>query len=174
MLSVVDMCRHHRDVKLEFELDIDKWNTMDPDVLNIVSTGWESIKYLKSDGTSLSDEISELPNDSGGIYIFVLQPDKIPSLHRYIMYIGRARRRNNTFSLRTRCREYIKDTRPQIAYMVATWGKDLYLYYLPLDGDDVIEKVERELIRVVIPPCNDKIPDYDLLPESPAFQTPAF
>ena len=78
--------------------------------------------------------------------------------HRYIMYIGRARKKNG-FSLRKRCKEYLKDERIQIMYMRETWGDKLYFYYLPLDNDDDIEKIERELIRVIIPPCNTEIPD---------------
>ena len=43
------------------------------------------------------------------------------------------------------------------------WGKDLFIKYLPLNDDTIIEKVERELLRVIIPPCNTQIPDYDVI-----------
>ena len=86
-------------------------------------------------------------------------------MHRYIMYIGRARRGTN-YSLRKRCQTYISDTRPKVARMIERWGKQLYLFFLPIyNTDEFIEKVERELIRVIIPPCNTQIPDHYVLPE---------
>lgn len=73
--------------------------------------------------------------------------------------------------MRKRCKEYLKDTRPKIAYMREMWGKDLYFYYLPLENDEIIERVERELNRVIIPPCNSQIPDQyvTIMPDMGAF-----
>ena len=54
--------------------------------------------------------------------------------------------------------------------MISCWGKELYLFYLPIkDSDDFIDQVERELIRVIIPPCNSNIPDHYILPEEKMF-----
>ena len=75
-------------------------------------------------------------DDVGGVYIFLLKPNIIPDLHLYIMYIGRVMRKKE-FSLRKRCREYLKDTRPKIMYMREMWGKDLYFYYLPIRDDKI-------------------------------------
>ena len=59
----------------------------------------------------------------------------------------------------------ISDTRPKVRRMIKRWGKELYLFYLPInDTDDFIDQVERELLRVVIPPCNSNIPDHYTLP----------
>ena len=51
------------------------------------------------------------------------------------------------------------------------WGKDLYFNYLPLENDEIIERVERELNRVIIPPCNSQIPDQyvTIMPDMSAF-----
>lgn len=51
------------------------------------------------------------------------------------------------------------------------WGEQLYFYYYPLDDDEIIERVERELIRVIIPPCNSQIPEQyiNYLPATNAF-----
>ena len=84
------------------------------------------------------------------------------------MYIGRAQRKK-THSLYQRCRSYVSDTRPVISNLLKLWGNKLYLAYLPLQNDDVIKKVERELIKAIIPPCNSDIYDYDTLPAIPAF-----
>lgn len=160
MTPSVDIFQRSKLLTLEFELNIDKWATMDEVVKNVVASGWRSMKYLNDEGTAVNSEIAQIPNDCGGIYIFLLNPDKISQLHRYIMYIGRARRASK-FSLRQRCARYINDTRPKVANMMSCWGKELYLYYLPIaDNDDFIDQVERELIRVIIPPCNSEIPDH--------------
>ena len=150
--------------QLTFEMNIDKWDTMNEAIKTTVSTGWESIKYLNEDGTAVNKDITKVPNDCGGVYIFLLKPDKIPYLHRYIMYIGRARKASS-FSLRQRCSRYISDTRPKVRRMIKRWGKELYLFYLPInDTDDFIDQVERELLRIVIPPCNSNIPEHHTLP----------
>jgi len=153
---------------MNFELNIDKWYTMDEDVRKIVSCEWKMIKYLNDDGTELNSEIDNLPNDIGGIYLFLLKPEILPEVHRYIMYIGRAKKKNN-YSLRKRCKDYLKDDRPRIAIMREVWGQELYLRYLPLEDDETIEKVERELLRVIIPPCNSQIPGYNEMPSKAAF-----
>lgn len=66
---------------------------------------------------------------------------------------------------------YLVDERVKIAYMRELWGKDLYFYYRALEDDELIEKIERELIRVVIPPCNSQIPDQyvQIMPGENAF-----
>lgn len=159
-MNSVDMCAMRNREKIftqDFILHPDKWDSIDSDIKRIVSGEWGKIKYLDDNG-ELSSDINNLPNDKGGIYVFLLSPDIICGLHRYIMYIGRARRQQE-FSLRKRCRCYVKDTRPFVAEMVGNWGKYLYLYYLPLDSDDEIARVEDELNRVIIPPCNSKIPE---------------
>lgn len=158
MSNIVDMCKREKELTQEFQLNIDKWSEVDDDVKKTVSVGWQNIKFLNDEGDKINEKISEVPDDMGGVYVFLLRPDIIPNMHRYIMYIGRARRRIE-YSLRKRCKEYINDTRPLVAYMREVWGKELYFYYLPIPDDELIEKVEEELIRVIIPPCNTQIPD---------------
>lgn len=168
MTQLVDMCCRSKIFTLSFELNIDKWLTIDADVKNIISSEWRSIKFLNEDATQINDDIASVPNDCGGVYVFLLKPDVIPGLHRYILYIGRARRAKG-FSLKKRCQSYLTDSRPLIATMRELWGRDLYFYYLPLDNDELIDKVERELLRVVIPPCNSQIPDHYYGPDQPLF-----
>lgn len=169
-MNIVDMCRREKELTLDFQLNIDKWETCDPNVKQIVSGPWKNIKFLNMDGTGINEDIDKVPNDKGGVYLFVLKPNIIPNIHIYLMYIGRARKQRN-FSLQKRCRSYLWDNRVNIAYMREMWGKELYFYYLELDDDDIIKKVERELIRVIIPPCNSAIPDQyvSYMPETAAF-----
>lgn len=152
------MCRREKELTLDFKLNIDKWKTINPDVKSIVSRKWKNIKFLNLDGTGINEAIDTVPDNKGGVYVFMLKPEILPNMHIYLMYIGRARKKNG-FSLQKRCRSYLKDDRVKIAYMREMWGEELYFYYLPLDDDDVIERVERELVRVIIPPCNSQIPD---------------
>ncbi len=148
MMQNVDIFERPMLFQWMFELDIEKWASMDDEIKTLVSSGWNSIKYLNDDGTAINDDIRSVPDDCGGIYLFLLKPDKIPQMHRYIMYIGRAHRAMN-FSLRKRCATYISDTRPKVSRMMHRWGKELYLFYLPIDKtDDFIDKVESELLRV--------------------------
>lgn len=169
MARRVDIFQRSKALTKSFELNIDKWNTIDAEILEFVSSGWQSVKYLDDEGTGLNTGISTVPNDCGGVYLFLLKPDLVPSLHRYIMYIGRARRKEN-YGLRQRCRTYINDERPLVADMMEQWGKDLYLYFLPINKeDDFIDRVERELLRVIIPPCNSDIPDHYTMPSTSMF-----
>ena len=169
-MNMVDMCRREKELTLDFVLNIDKWKTIDPKIKQLVSGQWESIKFMNEDCTGINKDIDKVPNDKGGIYVFLLKPENIPNLHTYIMYIGRVRRKNG-FSLQRRCKEYLSDDRVKIAYMRELWGEELYFYYFPLDDDELIERVERELIRVIIPPCNSQIPDQYItyLPATDAF-----
>ncbi len=169
-MDTVDMCQRERLYSQIFQLNIEKWYSIDSEIKRIVSNGWKCVKFLNEEGTGINEDIETVPNDSGGVYIFLLKPDIIPVMHRYIMYIGRARRKRE-YSLRKRCKEYLRDTRPYVRYMRATWGKELFFCYLPIDNDETIEKVERELVRVIVPPCNSYIPDryVDIRPEQSAF-----
>ena len=169
-MNTVDMCRREKELTLDFVLNIDKWKNVKLEVQQLVSGHWEFIKFLNDDCTGINKDISKVPNDKGGIYVFLLKPEVIPTLHTYIMYIGRVRKKQG-FSLQRRCKEYLTDNRVKIAYMREMWGEELYFYYFPLEDDALIERVERELIRVIIPPCNTQIPDQYIsyLPSTSAF-----
>ena len=158
MPEVVDIFVRKQVLTLPFELNIDKWETMDEEVKNIVAGEWKNIKFLNEKGDALNEAISTVPDDVGGIYVFVLRPELIPDIHLYIMYIGRVRRCKH-YSLRKRCRSYMRDTRPLVAAMRDLWGKELYFYYLPIEDDILVEKVEKELNRVIKAPCNTQYPD---------------
>lgn len=170
MADIVDIVLRKKVLTLPFELNIDKWDTMDEEVKSIVSGEWKSVKFMNAEGSALNEAISTVPDNVGGIYIFVLRPELIPNLHLYIMYIGRAKR-GKDFSLRKRCRSYMRDTRPLVATMIGLWGKLLYFYYLPIEDDVMIEKVERELNRVIKAPCNSQYPDeyVTVMPDQKAF-----
>lgn len=157
MSEIVDMCRRQKETEVVFSLNYDKWRDFDDEIKLLVDSEWRTVKFLDEKG-DLHEELKEIPADKGGIYIFILNPNIVPGAHTYIMYIGRAQYTSNK-NLRKRCRDYLRDMRPKIATMRETWGKELYIKYLPLNDNETIRKVEKELIRVIIPPFNDRIPD---------------
>ena len=157
-MEVFDMCNKMKTHKLTFFLNPDgEWDTFDTNFEHILNNNWQEVKFLNELGNQLSDEINNIPNDTGGIYTFIIKPNIITDIHLYIVYIGRVQltpRQN----LRKRIKEYFSDTRPLVLLMRKTWGKYLYVRYLPFTDNAQIRGLEEELIRVILPPCNDKYP----------------
>lgn len=48
MSETIDMCSRHKLFKWEFELDPDKWDSMDGEVKKIVSQEWKMVKYMNA------------------------------------------------------------------------------------------------------------------------------
>lgn len=152
------MCRKIKDRKLTFILNPDdSWEKIDVNMRIVANSAWNEVKFLDNTCNNLDNSMQNLPDDKGGIYIFIVKPEIVPNTHLYILYIGRAQ---NTASqnLKKRCCEYLNDTRPKIFAMKESWGKNLYIRYLPLTDNNIINKLEEELIEAILPPCNDKYP----------------
>lgn len=81
---------------------------------DINSLVWNEVKFLQDDGKTLHADMDSIPNNSGGIYIFHIKSDVLPNVIRYTMYIGRAQNTDTTYSLKSRCRSYVKDERVSI------------------------------------------------------------
>ena len=159
MSEVYDMCRAIKVNNLRFVLNPqDCWTTFDEKFIDIVNSDkWHEMKFLNAAGDKINEKILEVPNNKGGIYIFFLRPDIVPAVHKYILYIGRVQCTKYQ-NLRKRIREYVTDKRGDVEFMRETWGKDLYIRYLPLEDNALIKSLEKELIRVIIPPCNSEYP----------------
>ena len=159
MSEVIDMCKAIQNNSLHFTLNPqDCWESFNVAFTSIVNSDkWEEIKFLNDTATEINDSIITVPNDMGGIYLFILKPDIIPCVHKYILYIGRVQY-TETQNLRKRFREYVHDQRGDILRMRETWGKNLYIRYLPLTDNATICALEKELIRTIIPPCNSDYP----------------
>jgi len=114
-------------------------------------------------------QLGTIPNDKGGIYLFLAKPNILPGSHLYLMYVGRAHI-STTQNLRKRCSQYpVEKKRPKIKRMIEQWGKYLYIRYLPLDNNATIDIVESELINKILPPFNDEIPDQKISAAVKAF-----
>lgn len=122
------------------------------------SDDWKEVKFLNDDASGLNSDINTVPKDCGGVYVFVLKGGIIPDIHMYIMYIGRAQFTDYQ-NLNKRLHEYLNDSRPKIRQMRETWGQYLFIRYLPLSDNNTIKELEEELLRVIIPPCNEKYPE---------------
>jgi len=150
--------------RIHFILNTALWDEFDDKIKNIIHSfgTWAEIKFLDKNG-NYNPELDTIPNDKGGIYIFIAKTGILPAdTHLYLMYIGRAFC-TETENLRKRCKKYsAKQDRPKISRMIQQWGKYLYIRYLPLDDNRMIDNIESELINKIIPPCNDKIPNKNI------------
>lgn len=128
---------------------------------------FEEIKYMKYDLNRYADELKELPDDSGGIYFFYIKNPIIPDMINYLVYIGRAKYTKDQ-NLKKRCREYFYDYKnvkdddsdrvQTVRSMIKKWGHYLYLKYIKLDDNKMIESLESLLINNIRPPFNSQIP----------------
>lgn len=124
---------------------------------------WKEIKFLNEDGVDFNDEINVLPNNHGGVYVFIIKSDIFPGISEYFAYIGRAKLTDN-HNLRVRLRSYLtkynnENERPKVSRMINQYGPSLYLRYIEIDNNDVIDYLESELINSLLPPFNDEIPN---------------
>jgi len=156
--------------KVHFILNPSLWDSFDDEIkVRLHETPiWNEAKFLDTNG-SISGEMNCLPKDAGGIYLFVAKPNFIPNSHLYLMYVGRAHY-TATQNIRKRCRGYINEqSRPKIKKMIEGWGKYLYIRYLPLTDNNLIDLIESEIINKILPPFNDAIPDKQIRDAVKAF-----
>ena len=116
-------------------------------------------KYLNADNSDISNDIKSLPTDTGGLYIFFLKGINLPFFENHILYIGRCKY-TRAQNIRKRALEYFTDVeRVMIRKMFRLWGTYLFYRYFPNTDNDWIAKTEALLIRAILPPLNEKIPD---------------
>lgn len=122
-MEVLDMCYKMKTHKLTFFLNPDdEWDSFDPSYQSFLDEYWQEVKFLNETGNRLNDELGTIPNNTGGVYIFIIKPNIITGVHQYIVYIGRVQL-TTTQNLRKRIREYFRDTRPLVMLMRETVGQ---------------------------------------------------
>jgi len=139
------------------------WSKFNYPGLDLSFANWASIKYLNDDGSNFSDDINLVPNDKGGLYLFYIKCSLIVGLTEYPLYIGRAQFTDGQ-NLRKRVKEYFQhysknNERPKITRMIKYWGSNLFLAFYPLDENDDIISLEKDIINCTLFQMNDKIPD---------------
>lgn len=131
------------------------------DLENVDFTQWKSVKLMNNDGTAFSKMVNQIPTDSGGIYVYSIEPRIIPGCGAYIMYIGMASKSDNQ-NLRKRVKSYQQYIssyrRERIHRLFAKWGKYVYVHFLPIRAArETIYELETRLIGSLVPPCNPDI-----------------
>lgn len=136
------------------------WRVFDiNDLTDLDFDKWQTLKLLDDDENRFSDHIDLVPQDTGGIYVYCIQPSVLPLCGSYIMYIGMTADQ----SLRTRVKQYQRELGPRykrekLHRMFIKWGKYVHLYFLPVSSaKETIETLEDRLIASLLPPCNPKI-----------------
>lgn len=159
---------------VEFKLYDVMWAKYDLSSLDLCLSNWSTIKYLNDTATDFHPDVSLLPNDKGGLYMFSIVCPVIPGRTEYPAYIGRAKLTDGQ-NLRKRCREYRTkylrdDERPKITTLFNYWGQNLWLSFIPLEDNDEIVDFEKKLINSLMLPFNDEIPDIEIRQAVKAFQ----
>lgn len=118
----------------------------------------KEIKYLNDTNDDISDDIKKIPNDTGGIYMFIIKGISLTFIEKYIVYIGRCQYTYDQ-NIRKRAKEYFKDNRDFIKYMFSHWNNYIYYRYFPdTDNNRIIEN-EELLLNAIWPPFNPIIPN---------------
>ncbi len=147
--------------KVSYYLTPSRWidNAMDSsNPITDVNNWCEEIKYLDEQNQDISTEIKNIPSTTGGVYMFFVKGLNLPFIEKHIMYIGRCKYTESQ-NIRKRAMEYFRDQRPIIKFMFDKWKNYLYYRYFPDTDNDNIDKNEAMLIRAILPPFNEQIPD---------------
>lgn len=171
--SAFDLGEHIKLRKLEYSVSPKLWQRHKLPKIDMSFHKWNSIKYLNTNGTDFSTDISKVPNDKGGLYLFYAKCPIIVGITEYPFYIGRAQLTSGQ-NLRKRVKEYFQHykrdvDRPKITKMFKYWSKDLYLAYLPLAKNKNIIDFEKVLINSLLFPMNDQIPEKEIRDAVKAF-----
>jgi len=139
------------------------WQTFNSVGVSLKSSLWKEVKYLNKKGDDFSKGVKNLPNDKGGIYMYIIKSPVLPGITNYLVYIGRAQLTDH-HSLRIRCKKYLSEysrdaQRPKITKMIRYYKEFLYLRYIIIDDNAKIQALEKTLINSLLPPFNDEIPD---------------
>jgi len=118
----------------------------------------KEIKYYEGD--TISEDIKNLPTDTGGIYMFYLKGINLSFIEKYVVYIGRCHYSEGVQYIRKRAKEYDSDnSRSDIIRMKKYWKDYLFYRYYPETNNAQIDMDEATLIRAIRPPFNSEIPD---------------
>jgi len=149
------------------------WNQYDLSEIDLDISEWSTIKYLNDSLDDFHPDISNVPNDSGGLYLFWMKCPIITGVTEYPFYIGRALLTKGQ-NLRKRTKEYFQHyqsdrDRPKIKRMIRYWGNRLYLSYHSVADNNLTEDYEKKLINSLLLPFNTRIPDSEISASISAF-----
>lgn len=162
-----DLIRDLKMNKISLELSENLWEQFDSTLYEAIHVAeWKTFKYIDA-ASKLSEQISGVSCHTGGIYLFYVSPEIIPERQRILLYVGRAQITENE-NLRKRIADYYKYyasdqwDRPKIKQMFQSCSKYLYCSYLEIEDNDLIVRLEEEIINRLLPPCNASIPNQNI------------
>lgn len=172
-IKKIDVVQNLRDMTWAFCLSTELWGKIRMLPPSIDLNQMRKVKYFDSDNYSLSKEIDELPTRQGGIYIYSIENTLFP-FGSYIMYVGRARK-TEKHSLKARARShYYKylnhEENERLERLFDNWKPYVYISYLPIDGNEIVDVVEKQLITALTPPCNKEYSSPQIRRKLSAFQ----
>lgn len=144
--------------------DPERWKEASPVTKKALNNlPWSDyIKYIDDDG-KVSRKLDEIPSDEGGLYLFFIQGQTLPSSEMYLVYVGRALCTESE-NIQKRVKRYLwesnsKDGRPKIKRLFRHWKDFLYIRYCSTKDNTLIKAGESTLIRAILPPFNSELPD---------------
>jgi len=152
--------------KVEYKLHRAIWNQFNFQNLDLKFENWVKIKYLNANANALDGQVENVPNGTGGLYMFYVKCEIISGITEYPLYVGRAQYTEHQ-NLRKRVKEYFQkysknNERPRITKMFKYWASDLYLAYIPLEENEGINELEKQFINSLLLPMNTRIPDTEI------------
>lgn len=159
-MNAFDLGKEIKTKNLTFKLTIPTYANLRGKAIgfNINDIQWNEVKFLNEEG-KLHEDMNTIPNNTGGIYTFIIKSDVLPEIAAYLVYVGRAQYSGTSQNLKKRCRSYLKDKRLGIDTMRRTWGQHLYIRYTALNDNELIRDLEDYLIESLLPVYNSAIRD---------------
>ncbi|SEF67199.1 GIY-YIG nuclease family protein [Sphingobacterium lactis] len=159
--------------KLSFNLSNELWKKWDIEDFDLNFANWQKTKYLNVLNNDLNDNINNIPDNKGGLYLFYLNCQTIIGITEMPLYIGRAQFTENQ-NLRKRIKEYFQkfiksNERPKITKMFKYWAEDLNIAYYVIEENEDIRSIEKKIINSLLLPMNDVIPDQEIRVAKKAF-----
>lgn len=116
--------------QMTFILSPELWEKFNSEGINVDYSKWARVKMMDAD-KELSDETNRIPNDCGGIYVYVIVSPIIPDGGNYLMYIGKATKTESE-NLRARVRTYKNNLEKNIivrnCILCLLSGENMYMY----------------------------------------------
>jgi hypothetical protein len=137
-----------------------RWKSVPEATITTFAGLKEHIQEIKvyDSGEKNSQAFNALPDNIGGIYIFLIRPNVFFE-YPYLVYIGEA---GNNNTLKKRCNSYLTkssaDKRKWVKWLQDYYKDHWYIVYLPMSdfSDEEIHDFQNELIHALSPPYNDK------------------
>ncbi|MGD9537120.1 MAG: hypothetical protein AB7P52_05125 [Alphaproteobacteria bacterium] len=148
-MAFVDAVEKFKARRRSFYLDPERWDGSRVDT----DLDWQVLKFEPGNRDHVPEE--------RGVYAFVVKRENghFPP-HGYIMYIGITGHQAAQRTLRKRFGDYLreknKNKRPRVHFMLNRYESDLYFFFVPIDENVDLAKLEIDLNDAIVPPVGRK------------------